>query len=337
MALKLPKPNRFTVMLGVAIVLAGVASILTVRYLQKREGQFKAEITRKLQKNLVSVVVPLSALPAGTEATADNMAVRQVPEDLIYPGAITTARWSSYAGKQVTRSVPAGLPLLARDFAKPYGDNFAATMPPDTRAITVDVGGQNRVAGLIRPGDHVDILLVINGGGSSGGQLVPIIRGALVVATGKHIKFLPVETQGQEARDVDRAMREYSNLTLELTPAQTARIAMAQQIGQLRVVLLPKKALTGSLVPAVAADQILGGGTGTGPGAAVQYIVGSGTASLSSHMQAVQATAGAVRASASEPGPRVQQTPQEKAMSALKQFVQDQNLATQQAEKGMSQ
>ncbi len=335
MALKLPKPNRFTVMLGVAIVLAGIASILTVRYLQKREGQFKAEITRNLQKHLVSVVVPLSTLPAGTKATPDNMAVRQVPEDLIYPGAITTARWSSYATKRVTRTVPAGLPLLASDFAKPYGDNFAATMPPDTRAITVDVGGQNRIAGLIRPGNRVDILLVVNSGGGNG-HLVPIIRGALVVATGKHTKFLPVESQGAEAHDVDRIMREYSTLTLELTPAQTARIAMAQQIGQLRVVLLPTKALTGSMVPAVGADQILGGAS-AGPGSTVQYIVGNGTASLSSRLQAVQASAGGVPMGASEPSPQAPQTPQEKALGALQQFVKDQNLATQQAEKGMSQ
>jgi pilus assembly protein CpaB len=286
MAPQLPKIkiNRFAVIMTVAIILAGVAAYLAIHYLQNSESRYQAQIRQHLLGRLTQVVVPKANLAPGTIASPANMALRMVPKDLVYPDTVTVANWPDFAGHSVTREVIGGLPLQVRDFAIPYGGDFAATMPKNTRAITVDIGGDNRIAGLIRPGDRVDLMVIVDQS-SGGGKLVPVIHRALVVATGEHTRFTPVHTFGPRLHYVNRIMSQYSSLTLELTPVQTARVAMAQKVGELRVILVPKKATPWPVVPSFSGAEVLseaglkGFLTNRSP-ATVQYIVGTGTARL---------------------------------------------------------
>lgn len=287
MAPQLPKIkiNRFAVVMTVAIILAGVAAYLAIHYLQNSETRYRAQIQQKLVGRLTQVVVPKGNLPAGTIASPADMALRMVPKDLVYPDTITVASWPDFAGHSLTRAVPGGLPLEIRDFATPYGGDFAATMPKNMRAITVDVGGENRLAGLIRPGDRVDLMVLVEQSGVDGGKLVPVIHRALVVATGRHTRFTPVHTYGPRLHYVNNVMAQYSSLTLELTPVQSARVAMAQKVGELRVILVPKKATPYPSVPSFSAAEVLSEAGLKGyfahqSPATVQYIVGTGTARL---------------------------------------------------------
>ncbi|MHB1543691.1 MAG: Flp pilus assembly protein CpaB [Gammaproteobacteria bacterium] len=286
MAPKLPKIkiNRFAVIMTVAIVLAGVAAYLAIHYLQNSESRYQAQIRHNLLGRLTQVVVPKGNLAPGTIASPADMALRMVPKDLIYPDTITVANWPEFAGHSVTREVLGGLPLQVRDFAVPYGGDFASTMPKNTRAITVDIGGANRIAGLIRPGDRVDLMVIVDQT-AGGGKLVPVIHRALVVATGKHTRFTPVHTFGPRLHYVNNIMAQYSSLTLELTPVQTARVAMAQKVGELRVILVPKKATPWPQVPTFSGAEVLSEAGLRGllihrHPSTVQYIVGRGNARL---------------------------------------------------------
>ena len=289
MALKVPKikVSRFAVIMAVAVVLAGTAAYLSVNYLKRSESSYRQRVSRKLLGRLAQVVVPTLNLAPGTVASAADMALRYVPRDLIYPTTITTANWRVFAGHRLTRAVLRGLPLLTVDFEKPYGGDFAATMPKNMRAITVDVNGENRIAGLIRPGDRVDLLVIVNQSGGSG-RLIPVIHRALVVATGKHTRFTPIRTFGPRTQYVNQVMSQYASLTLELNPVQAARVAIAQKVGQLRVILTPKKTVPWPRIPMLTGEAILSG-VSTRAGAAapptVQYIVGQGTARV--RMQSV--------------------------------------------------
>jgi pilus assembly protein CpaB len=75
------------------------------------------------------------------------------------------------------------------------------------------------------PGDHVDILLVVTDPNS---RIMPLESNVLVLATGHHAKGV---------HNADSEDRNYSNVTLELTPQQAQRVAIAGKSGELRLML----------------------------------------------------------------------------------------------------
>lgn len=320
---KLPKVNRFAVMVASALILAAVAAFLAVHYLKHRESSYRARLEHQILGRLVGVVVPKENLPPGVKATGLEFAVRQVPRDLVYPTTITVKKWPLVAGHHLTRAVQKGLPLLTRDFEKPFGDDFAATMPPGMRAITVDVSGENRIAGLIRPGNRVDLLLLVRGSSQHGGRLIPLIRHVLVVATGKHTQFIPVKAFGPQVHVVNEIMSQYDSLTLELTPEQAAIVALAQRVGTLRVILVPQKKETRGSVPALTEAQVLSNlGLAEAEGlhpSTVQYIVGTGHARLS-------LSTAALGSPAPVPAPQVRKLPSstnpQKTMELLRRYLE---------------
>jgi pilus assembly protein CpaB len=300
------KINRFALMVVTAFLLAGAAAFLAVHYLQHRESSYRQRLERQILGRLIGVVVPKENLPAGTLATGQDFAIRQVPKDLVYPDTITVVKWPLVANHHLTRPVLKGLPLLTRDFVKPFGDDFAAAMPPGKRAVTIDVSGENRLAGLIRPGNRVDLLLLIRGRNDQGGRLIPLIHHALVVATGKHTRFVPIKAFGPEVHYANQILSQYDSLTLELTPAQAAVVVLAQRVGTIRVILVPKAKRTYGVVPALTAAQVMSNlGLAEAKGystATVQYIVGTGTARM-------PLTTVAMGSSAPVPTPRVRRVP----------------------------
>ena len=339
----LPRLNRFTVMLIIAVLLAGAAAFLTVHYLQSREHQFKTELQTKLSANMVDVVVPTANVHAGTVATNKNMAIRPVPRDLIYSSTITVARWGRYAGRILTRQVEAGRPLLAEDFAKPYNGDFASTLPTDMRAITIDVGGVNALAGLIRPGDRVDVLLVKTGNGGSGnaGSLIPLLHRALVLATGQNTKFTPLLVHDNNVLEAQTALDSYGNITLQVTPDQAAQLALAQQAGQLRIVLSPHAVPPDApQIPSLSEAALSNGGAAGGDSeATVQYIIGGGSGNVASQTEGMGAgvpnNGGAAPASATQDSASKQQDAMKKAVSGLQSILHLDQSAAAQMQKGM--
>ncbi len=316
------KINRFAAMVVAAVLLAAGAAFLAVHYLRHRESSYRERLERRILGRLVGVVVPKTNLPAGILATDQDFAVREVPKDLVYPTTVTVQKWPLVDNHRLTRAVARGLPLLTRDFEKPFGDDFAATMPAGMRAITINVSGENRIAGLIRPGNRVDLLLLVRGHGPGGGRLLPLIRHALVVATGKHTRFIPLRSFGPEVRYVNRILSQYESLTLELDPTQAAVVALAQRVGSIRVILVPKKKQTRGSVPALTEAQILSTlglrAQGLLHPTTVQYIVGVGRAHLAT-------TTAALGVEAHAPAPRVRTLPSspnpQKTLQLLHQYL----------------
>ncbi len=296
MKLKLPRVNKYAVMLAGAFALAIVAVLLLHSYLKQQKSQYQQELAAQLSAGMVQVVVPTRNLAAGTVASGQNMAERLYPHDLIYSGTITVAKWPDYAGRTLARPVQDGKPLLENDFVAKANNDFASTLPTTMRAVTIDVNTLNSINGLVRPDDRVDVLLTGSFGPKSGvssqrqHEVLPLLHLAKVLATGHRFLGEHLADQQQEQGGVpDQASlpMQYSTVTLEVTPQQASELILAQQVGTLRVVLSNLRTPgPGNLqVPRMDQSQLLAkltggaGGYGTGPG--VQYIIGEGGGGLS--------------------------------------------------------
>lgn len=234
------KINKTWLMLVAAIVLALLTVWLTLQYLTQKERSIEAEIEARSQLNrgqTIAVVVPTRPLPAGALLIESFVASRNVPVDFVHEDVITVEQFERYKGQALLRTVQKGKPLRITDVHEVFAD-FSGTLPAGKRAITINVDEINSVAHMVEPGNLVDLMLVLSSSGdgaagSTSQAVVPFLDQVKVLATGQKVR---PDDPDMQAGD-DRRRGTYSTITLEVTPAQGARLTLAGELGKLRAVL----------------------------------------------------------------------------------------------------
>ena len=120
----------------------------------------------------VDVLVAARDLAAGVALTAVDLRVVTVPERAVVADAVASdeAR-AALVGRRTAVPVPAGLPLVPQVLA-----GADLTGPPGTVVAAVRLA-DDAMAGLLAPGDRVDLLAAP----AEGGPGVTVARGALVL------------------------------------------------------------------------------------------------------------------------------------------------------------
>ncbi|MDA8377820.1 MAG: Flp pilus assembly protein CpaB [Planctomycetia bacterium] len=272
MPLRKPHISPFTALIVGAIILGIGVAWLVMHTLQSREAAAAAALRARMEKNRVEVVVPTRNLKPGSVADSADMAARNVPHDVIYPQTLTAATWGNYSGRVLTRPVYKGRPLLSTDFGPVAKRSFAGELAPGERALTIDVSGINSIANLIVPGNRIDLMLLAKG--PQGTEELPLLRHIRVLATGHSTTPVAYATIHGAPAHITR----YGSITLAVTPQQTAKLALAAQVGQIRVALIPQHHPASGPLPTLLKDDLFGTSAGTQGVASppmVQYIIGS--------------------------------------------------------------
>lgn len=239
MALRLDRINRTWLMLFVAVIMALAAAWLTKQYLDVREKRIQEELASKAKGGPTGkVVVPRKNLPGGLPITGDMVGARSIPADLISPDMITPDTFEKYDGAKLIRNVERGLPLRSSDVEE-KGRDFSTLIEAGSRAITIDIDEINSIAQMVRPGNMVDLFLIMPDASDVSGnnqQISLLMQRLKVIATGQTVRQSEAFAAPQQP-GVQPGVVRYSNLTFEVTPDQAARIALAQQLGRIRAVL----------------------------------------------------------------------------------------------------
>lgn len=181
-----------------------------------------------------SYLVTAHAMPAGTLLRNDDFTSKSVTYDKVPPGALldTSESRTDIRGALVRRYLEGGAPILPGDITRPRDRGFlAAVLAPGTRAVSVGVTAISGVAGLIWPGDHVDVLLV---------QDLPTspehpdrtVSAETIMA---NVRVLAVDqdiAQGPPSNGTS-AGHNVATVTLQTTVDQAERLAVAEHLGHL--------------------------------------------------------------------------------------------------------
>jgi pilus assembly protein CpaB len=154
------KTNGTLPLLAGAIGFGIAAALFSYLYLKAREAAI-LESLRGQEQVMVSVVVANRNLPRGTVVADGLFAVRSVPSDFVHGDAVMPAEYDSYLGRALVTDLELGKPLLKSFLDEDFPLDFSDTIPLGRRAMTVTVDEVNSVAGFIRPGNHIDILVNI--------------------------------------------------------------------------------------------------------------------------------------------------------------------------------
>lgn len=186
----------------------------------------------------VRMLVAARPLSIGTLLKDEDFREQEVPGETVPEGAFTngSASLAELRGALLRRFIDPNQPVLNTDVLRPRDRGFlAAVLRPGTRAISIGVDVVTGASGLIWPGDEVDMILTQNlqerGNDSPGRRVVgeTILSGVRVIAVDQQISH--TGTESTTARVVARTV------TLEVTPEQAERLAVAQQLGRISLVV----------------------------------------------------------------------------------------------------
>jgi pilus assembly protein CpaB len=215
---------RTDVLLTLAGVGAGTAgAVLGARYLTERAAAAEAAAASRYQVR--EIVVASSDVARGEELGGRNLAVRKVPRDFIPVDAIPAGRASEVLGSKAAINIARGTPILAAALADDESgpSRLSAVLAPDERALTIAVDELSSQAGGVGAGDRIDLFYGRRQDGEA--LLVPLLQQVEVLVAGD---ALPAD--GLEAR-------HFATVTLRVAAADAPRVLLAQQAGDLFMLL----------------------------------------------------------------------------------------------------
>jgi pilus assembly protein CpaB len=212
--------KRFFIVLVGALIFGVLAAVSVSKYLSSAQAY---------TKNLNKVAVAKVAIPIGSKIIAEQIMVVQFPKESTPDGAFDAPE--KLAGRVAVMNIAAREPITETRLA-PEGTaaGLSAVIPEGYRAMTVKVDDAAGISGFIQPGTLVDVVVVIDPREGSGMQdpiSKIVLQNIRVLANGQNIDKPKDEREANSVKAV----------TLQVTPEQAEKLALAANEGKLQLVM----------------------------------------------------------------------------------------------------
>jgi pilus assembly protein CpaB len=213
--------NSNWIILGIAIVLGGIAAVLARNWL--------ANHAQSAQGNVGTIVVAASPLVFGTRLSAEN--TKEIPWSaaVLPQGAFATQKTLLKDGPRMTLALIArNEPILHSKITAPNEPaTLSSMLPLGKRAVTVRVDDIRGVAGFIQPGDLVDVVLIRTEAESRSNESYSEV----ILQSAKVLAIDQITGERTDRPTIAKAV------TLEVSIEDAQKILLASNIGRLSLVL----------------------------------------------------------------------------------------------------
>lgn len=240
---------RPTIPLILSIALGTVAVIMVRGYISGEKKSMKKGLEP------VRVVVAGRNISANDPITASMIATRDVPKKFVHANSVYPEEVDILVGRELLYPVRAGDPVLWMDFkgGERYR-GFSSMIREGERALTLKIDETSNIAGLLQPGDHIDIIGTFKPPDYDAGKreietTITLLQNVVVLATGR----ITSARSGSV-----RHSREMGSITVLVSPEEAELLIHAQQIGRLQSILRnPKDIETFEALPRITFGDIL--------------------------------------------------------------------------------
>jgi pilus assembly protein CpaB len=202
-----PPPPQTMIVVAARVVPTG--SLLTLQDLKFAPPPNKEPVS-------AAEYVRASAPTPTEQATSDSKTLAEIA------GAVTRARFND------------GDPIIRGDVVKPGDAGFlAAVLRPGKRAVTIGVTVVTGAAGLVYPGDHVDVILtqVFPGHENDPGNR------SVAESLASDLRVIAVDQQLQSNVAPNKDGKPAQTVTLEVDALQSEQVAVGAKMGELSLVI----------------------------------------------------------------------------------------------------
>jgi len=248
--------NRRVLILVIAVALAGLTAFLTFNYANSAdERAFK-------DAELVSVLLVKKDIPKGFpgERALDEGYVgrESIPRKFFPAKAVSNAQ--SLRGQVALAPLSPGVPVVEGSFVEPRlaQESFAQRLEKGMQAVTLAVSDVQGVARLVVPGDHVNLMVTLDGeaagpaaAAGGGKQTQYVLQNVEVLAVGNTTTIQPGEqaVQAQEIQAGQAKTVDSGLMTFAVPALDAERVVHANEIGTIHLTLVPPDFAPGPVAP----------------------------------------------------------------------------------------
>jgi pilus assembly protein CpaB len=215
------RSKRTAVVVGIAVVLAAVASLGMYRIVSRMP--VAAAAIRS-----VDVVVAQHPLKLGTRITPDHVKVVKWPAETPMEGAFT--KIEDVVNRGVIAPVAENEPLTNAKLASlEAGAGLPPSIPPGMRAVSVKVNEVVGVAGFVVPGTRVDVMVTLTNRQQGQESMTRVVV--------SNVQVLTAGTRYDQEKAKEGTPMPSTVVTLLVTPEDGERIALAASEGQIMLTL----------------------------------------------------------------------------------------------------
>ncbi len=221
---------RMTRRLAITIaVLCGLlAALLTYVYLSSLQRQPEKPVVLPVQ-----VIVPVETINKDALLTTQMVETRIVPQGQAPADAVRDL--NTIQGNIALEELPAGQPIIRKQISEHNGPlGLAYVVPPGMRAVTVALDPIIGVAGFLKPGDRVDVVVTFK----IADKVITrtVLQNVQLLALGETTILSRERGVGEEEGAEPKAETQ-PNATLSVTPKDAQRLIISDGQGTIRLAL----------------------------------------------------------------------------------------------------
>ena len=225
-----------SILLIAAALLLTVGTVMVARgWLQNQRSQVVREVAPPPEINKAMVLVAKVNLPVGVFLREGQLRWQAWPDEDLPETYMTqeTVKENDLYGTVVRRSFSVGEPITQDRLVRPGPRGFlAAVLQAGYRAVSIPVSATSGIAGLVFPGDRVDIILTHTLETKLEEKKTYENRASETVLT--NVRVLALD---QKTNDQDGKPKLAKTATLEVTPKQAEILAVVRELGSLSLAL----------------------------------------------------------------------------------------------------
>ena len=225
--------------MGLSLAMAGLAAFFVITSVSSIE-----EETKKKYGDEVTVLVAKSDIKEMDTISASQFEPKSIPKNYVEPNAIRfdelikedskeySMETKRYIGQVAVVTIKKGEQLSLNKITEPnMRTGLSPQVTPGKRAMAVSVDETSSVSKLLKPGDRIDVIAVLDMGGNAQKVAKTILQDVVILAVGRNITnnlARKVDVEMASGREKVRSLTEfdgYNSITLELDPGQAQLIA----------------------------------------------------------------------------------------------------------------
>ncbi len=241
----------------ISLIVGGVLAILAVVlikiYLDQQTQALAIrarQASEKLQEQKERILVAEQKISAGIPITSEMLGVVMIYKEQLDPRIATS--FGEVVGKTAGKDIERGEPILkgmliaSKRPRKTRASSLSVATPAGKRAIAVQVKEIQSVGGMLKPGDHVDILCTIpyveetkdKKKSKKKQELVyPVFQNVLVLAVGTDIGYEDPQKYAEDGKKRKKVTKPAKIITVALTPQESSMLAFVTEQGEIQMVL----------------------------------------------------------------------------------------------------
>ena len=200
---------------------------------------------------MVNVVVAARNIEAKSMIVGSMLATKEVPQDQVPPESVfdPSEIVNKPARIRILKDEIITQPQVYRNIEQ---SGFVGSIPPDCRAVSIQVNDVTGVAGFAKPGDYVDVLMIESDETKTSATSRLILQNVLLLSINKSMTYdappaQPEQQQGGEGEQpaestVNPATQAIENpalATLAIRPDEVLQLVSASKIGEIYLMLRP--------------------------------------------------------------------------------------------------